>query len=251
MRVRKSPTSIAALLIVASASAADPGRETNPPPAEIPPETLSAERASIGAASGPNLIINGDFENTSATVCRLNLYNAAFNTLVPNVSAFGAGEYPPEIAGELDLMVGETGCGFIVPWSGKVTVGMSSVGTGLLSDALAFELASAVSAKGTYRVSFHASARVDQYSPDTGPIEIGLSNDPDAFGSLVFQGTPQAGDWQEFAHLFVAPVNATYLTVRQANTGDIWNFVDGFSLTVEAPVPAGHVSWGRIKTRFR
>ncbi len=150
-------------------------------------------------------------------------------------------------------MVGETGCGFIPPWSGRVKVGIAgdnAVGNAH-SDAMALELSPPVSAEGTYRVSFHGWAYAASFAPDTAAVEIGLSSDPHSFGTLVFQATPLPGDWQEFVNVFVAPVSATYLTVRQSNTGDVWNNVDGFSLTPEVPVPTDQVSWGKVKSRYR
>ena len=249
MRAPSISGTIAAFCFLASVSAADPGQERNPPAsAAVSPATLPMERGPK-PASGPNLVLNGDFENTSATSCLFNVTNVTFNSLVPNVYAFGG--YPQPSAGEIDLMVDAAGCGFIAPWSGRVKLGFSNTGTVDFSDAMALGLSSPVAAAGTYRVSFHGWAYATGFAPDTGAVEIGLSSDPHSFGTLVFQATPVAGDWQEFTHVFVAPVSATYLTVRQSNSGDTWNHLDGFSLTVEAPVPTDHVSWGTIKTRFR
>jgi hypothetical protein len=177
------------------------------------------------------------------------LTDAAFTARVPNVVAFGG--YPQPLGGEIDLMVDPAGCNFIAPWSGRVKIGLASQGPGLFSDAMALELSSPVSAGATYRMTFHGWAYAARFAPDTGAVEIGLSSDPHAFGTLVFRGTPVTGGWQEFTGIIVAPASATFLTVHQSNSGDIWNNVDGFSLTLEAPVLTGRVSWGRIKSHFR
>jgi hypothetical protein len=64
-------------------------------------------------------------------------------------------------------------------------------------------------------------------------VEIGLSSAPNGFGSLVHTGVITApGQWMQFSTVFVAPVNATYLTVSSGPVLASWSHVDDIILSV-------------------
>jgi hypothetical protein len=78
----------------------------------------------------------------------------------------------------------------------------------------------------------------ESYNNGLGPVEIGLSNSASSFGTLIFSGTPtSAAEWTQFDYGFVAPVDALFLTVRNATEPETYAFVDNFSLAVAVPAP--------------
>ena len=83
----------------------------------------------------------------------------------------------------------------------------------------------------TYELDFYAVG----YSIGTlGPVEIGLTDSPTAFGTSIYTATPAGtGSWSHFAHSFEAPVNADYLTVRVTPDSGTYVAVDNFMLTPE------------------
>lgn len=223
---------------------ANAGSQSMNPP--VPAPTTTPDRAvETRQVAGSNLVLNGGFELTSATGCEFNLSNATLNTRLAHVTAFGSAE-------EVDVMKDPAGCVIGPPHGGVVKIGLSSQNAGGLSDALAMELSAPVIAGSSYAVSFFGWAHPDAVLPEyRGAVEVGLSNDPNTFGTSVFFGIPGPDGWQEFSSEFVAPVGATYLTLRQNNNGDIWNHVDDVSLTLSGPVPAVRRSWGSIKAHYR
>jgi hypothetical protein len=82
----------------------------------------------------------------------------------------------------------------------------------------------------SYQLSFYVEAEF-QFDPDLGAVEVGLSNDPLQFGTLIYSGTGNLnGTWTKLSHGFVAPISANFLTVRGDFTAKSWNFVDDFVL---------------------
>jgi hypothetical protein len=187
----------------------------------------------MGQNSHANLIINGDFEHNAATVTEWNMTNATFNETVASATAFGGTSDIPE--GEIDLVNGASEFGE-PPQSGDWKLGIASEGDGL-ADAFSFDLSAAIVSGNTYNLGFFAHAIVENFSPEIGEVEIGLSNNSIDFGTLVLSGVPDASDWTMLGGTFVAPLNATFLTVRQGNRNS-WNHVDSFSLVL-VPEPSG------------
>ena len=170
-----------------------------------------------------NMIINGDFENNSATGTDFNLNNSAFNSKMHNATAFGTSE-------EIDLVTG-TDYG-IIPRSGKWKLGLHQRTIDPTRvDAFSLELSSQVLNGSNYVLQFYAAGFS---SAPIGPVEIGLSDNPSDFGVLIYTGLPTSDSaWTQFNHAFNAPVDAAYLTVRNAAETDMYVFVDNFSLVPE------------------
>jgi hypothetical protein len=171
-----------------------------------------------------NLLLNGNFENNSASASS-QLSNAQFNAVVADATAFGS-------ADEIDLIT-STDFG-IAPQSGNWKIGLhNQLATGF-NDAFSATLSSPVVAAGSYHLRFFAAL----FGQREGPLEIGLSNSPTNFGTLIFSATPASPtSWTQFDHDFAAAAGASYLTVRMNNSsGDIYAFIDNISLT-EAVVP--------------
>jgi hypothetical protein len=195
-------------------------------------------------ADGPNLVINGDFENTSVVGCVWNMSNADFTAAMANVTAFGDAE-------EMDIMNDPAGCGYLgPPYNGDVKISFSSDMLDGPVDAFAMELSSPLVIGETYTLKFYAWQFGRDFAPDTGPVLVGLSNSANAFGTQIYSATPDTNAWTEMTDTFAAPIAATYLTCKAAAVGDTWTHADYFSLSsVSSPVEQS--SWSVIKGLYR
>lgn len=181
-------------------------------------------------AANANLILNGDFEDHTATSRASNLSNSEFNALMSNATAFGE-------ANEIDLQSG----GQSGDWSLSLHTQATEFGGSF--DAFSLNLSSGVIASNLYQLVFYAWDF--SFGGDFNfQIEIGLSNTATSFGSLLYSASTSATDvWQEFNLNFVAPSDALFLTVRANPTahlesGGNFGIVDNFSLTpVSVPEP--------------
>jgi hypothetical protein len=181
--------------------------------------------AFFAVSAHANLIINGDFEDNTASQTEYNLYHAEFNSTVANATAFGG-------ANEIELATG-------TDWGLRAQSGQWKLGlhkksdSSLKIDAFSFDLSVPIVSGNTYTLQFFAAGK--NGSGPIGPVEVGLSNDPEAFGTQIFTGTPTSTTvWTQFDHVFVAPENAMYLTVRNATSPqEMYAFVDNFSIVPE------------------
>jgi len=87
-----------------------------------------------------------------------------------------------------------------------------------------------------------------------GPVELGLSADPSAFGTPIFSGAPASySDWTHFVFEFDAPVTGSFLTISTSRTvPGMYAFVDDVSLEIPAPAVfpvAGLLVLGRRRSR--
>ena len=195
-----------------------------------------------------NIVINGDFEDNTAVDDQFNMSNATFNATIADATAFGPDE-------QIDLMDTTPTYG-LAPQSGDWKLGIGSDGTinSGVFDAFSFDLSVGVMAGKTYSLSFYAHAVTESFSPAIVDVEVGLSTSATDFGTLVFAGSASSVAWTQLGGNFVAPINASYLTVRDPNSGDGWNHIDNFSLTViptPAALPAGLIALGALATRRR
>lgn len=170
-----------------------------------------------------NLILNGDFENTTSVGCDFNLSNADFTSKMANAVGYGA-------ANEIDIMEGTT-CYGSSAQSGLKKVGIAcKLPFSPDVDELALELAQPLVPGQSYRLSFWVEAEVFSFSPEIADVEIGVSTSSTSFGTLVFAGSGSAGIWTQLQTTFTAPVAATWLTIRQETNTDSWNHIDNFVL---------------------
>jgi hypothetical protein len=196
-------------------------------------------------AGAENLILNGDFEETSLAQCLGNLSNFEFGLYMPHAAAFGRSE-------QIDIMIGPTGCDFLGPAeSGEVKIGISSDLDPPRTDAFSFELSAPVETGKTYTVSFHAWQWGRTFAPDIGPVRIGLSNDPHSFGTEIYRATPGTSGWNHLRWTFRARGDSDYLTVEAASAGDTWIHIDNFSLVEGTAATIEAVSWGTLKAACR
>jgi hypothetical protein len=223
-------TGLVAFFTPAAHPQSNPPVAADQPPVVSPPNWSGVSASLLGASKlGPELILNGDFENTSIIGCAFGLSNASFTAGMANATGFGTAE-------EIDVMVSPTGCSYLLaPTSGSVKIGVSSQFMGGLVDAFSLHLSEPLISGESYTLSFDAIAYAQDFAPDTGDVLIGVSTVPNAFGTLVYSATPPPINWQSFGTTFVAPNNGQYLTVQQVDSGDIWNHLDSFSLIAECP----------------
>ena len=183
--------------------------------------------ASGTAIANANIILNGDFENNNATagVSQYNLTNAEFSALVHDTTAFGS-------SGELDFYT--SGSGYEPdPQSGSWEVRLHSNGVDMV-DAFSLWLSSPVLAGASYALRFHVAGDLGMNPVAPLSIKVGLSNDAQAFGTLLYTSSGvfgTGGAWNQYNTSFVAPHAASFLTVQN---GSVSAVVDNFTLV---PVP--------------
>ena len=176
------------------------------------------------AHSRSNLIQNGSFEINGSSGCAFNQSNSEFNSIVPEVFAFGGAQ-------EIDIMKAEGACGWgLPPQSGRTKLGISGAG-----DAFAMALSQEVSPGKRYRLELFANAALLFFPHTTMHVEVGISSDPTSFGTLVLSGSPSPTAWTQFAEVFEAPHSASFVTVRCFSG---WSHVDNFSLVEVDKAPA-------------
>lgn len=181
-----------------------------------------------GTAAQGNLILNGDFEDNTASLSQFNMGNSTFTAAVADATGFGT-------SAEIDLVTGAAWG--IAPQSGEWKLGLHQKPDNTTNvDAFSLDLSSAVVSGNAYALQFFAVGRT---SDTLGPVEIGLSDSATSFGTLIFSGTPAGTtEWTQFDYTFITPINASFLTVRNATVYDMYVFVDNFSLVETEMIPA-------------
>lgn len=164
--------------------------------------------------------LNGSFEATVVAACTYNLDNTSFNALMPNVNAYGGGN-------EMDIII--DGC-----YTTGIADGLKCVGLAALYDEIAIELSAPLVSGTNYSISFSSYGNTD-FRP-LGDLEIGASTNNSSFGALLITVSPGADVWTNHTVTFIAPNNATHITVRNAQTGiTLWNRVDNFVIISGLP----------------
>ena len=187
----------------------------------------AAALSCAAAASAQNMIINPSFESNTAGGSMSNMTNATFNATVNNATAFGA-DYV------IDLYL-------VNPWGlppvhgqWKLAIHKNSFGA---VDAFSFDLNNAIVSGKLYHLEFWAHAETT-FDPGNQPVEIGISNSAAAFGTLVYtSGGLAVNSWTQYTTNFVAPANASYLTVQNSQGTNTWAHIDDFQLTL-VPAPS-------------
>jgi gliding motility-associated-like protein len=163
-------------------------------------------------------LLNGSFEITSAPVgCNYNLSNATFNGWMTNVLAFGGGE-------ETDIIM--DGCYVTGLPDGLRSISIAHVPEDEVSMAIDAPLVTGVS----YTLSMWALGETT-FVP-SGNFQIGASTSATSFGTLIYTGTPTVMAWGNHTFTFIAPNDATHITVRNAPGGAYWNHLDHFEFIV-------------------
>ena len=175
----------------------------------------------VGRAQlGPNLVINGDFENHNGSGCQIDLTAGYFGHAVPNATAFG-------LANEIDVMSGA--CYGPAAISGSTKVGIRTRPVTQARDEFSLDLYASVVAGSVYELSLWVlSGRTSNSS--IGRVEVGLTIDPHTMGTVFFTApAPAPAQWTRLVIVFIAPVNGDWLTVSSGQT-EGWTHVDGIEL---------------------
>lgn len=173
-------------------------------------------------------LLNGSFENNTATLGSdmINIVNSVWNNTMADSYAFGDWNGGGDNGGDLDIMSTGNYCG--AAHDGNWCVALTAGG----SDAFSLTLSSPLVAGHSYSVRFYDRI-CGGFS--TEPVEVGVSDVHDAFGSLVYAAPTPIVDagWTQRSGDFVAPINGQYLTVRCGglNSGSPWTQVDDFVLS--------------------
>ncbi len=176
------------------------------------------------AFAGPNLIVNGSFEDNSAEGTIYNLDNAEYTSTMSNSTAFSTGLQ------QIDIMQGDGEFG-PTAIDGEYKVGLAS---GYGQDALSLDLSSPLIDGKVYELSFYAIRVEGEFTEGDSGLEVGVSNAPDAFGTNIYStGVVATSGWQLFQTSFIATGTESYLTLRiNQDVAEIttWLHIDAFSL---------------------
>jgi len=167
----------------------------------------------MGHFAAAQEFVNGNVEtNTgSPNTDYLGLTAPEFEAMVPNAYSSG-------ISPNIDLITNFWNIG---PQDGDWYLGITP------HDLLTLELTDELVAGSTYTLTFY-----DMCKEIAFPIEIGVTDDPHAFGDGVYT-TPQGAllaTWTERTFTFTAPGNGRYISVRQQFGDDprAWAGIDNF-----------------------
>ena len=172
----------------------------------------------LKSTSYSQTLLNGSFEITSAPVgCNYNLSNATFNGWMTNVLAYGGGE-------EMDIIM--DGCYVTGIPDGVRSVSMA----GMILDEFSMAIDAPLVTGVSYTLSMWALGETT-FRP-LGNFEIGASTSATSFGTLIYSGTPAEMVWGNHTFTFIAPNDATHITLRN-EAGEIhWNHLDHFEFIV-------------------
>lgn len=173
-----------------------------------------------GFVSSQN-IINGDFENSTATTfCSFNLMNDEFNAIMEDVIAFGP-------YSNLDIL------GTYCPDYGEPQSGDWFVGLSVLEafDAFAMKLDAPLESGNVYELEFFQKKDV---AYTTNPLLIGYSLSENDFGTLIDSIPGDDIEWVNHTVQFTPSLNAEYITFKAYPYQYGWNHIDNVSLTETA-----------------
>ena len=173
---------------------------------------------SFAIKANSQVIVNGSFEVTTAPVgCNYNLSNAVFNGFMTDVQAYGAGN-------ETDIIM--DGCYVVDLPDGLRSISIAHVPEDEVSMVIDVPLVTGE----TYTLSFWALSETTFAGP--GDVVIGASTSATAFGTLIQTVSPTVMSWGNHTFTFVAPNDATHITVKNGPGGPYWNHLDHFEFIV-------------------
>jgi hypothetical protein len=216
-------------------------------------------------------IINGSFENNTATIHVFNMINNQYNAIIASSSSFGSpvsntnsgnidlfktgGAYPSYPSWTADAQEGDW---FIIPsamgytyidWNNDTVLGW------YCEDAFSLELDDTLSKGSWYTLIFHI-----KHKPPPGGfpgygfgrLSVGMSHYADSFGVVIDTTAYTDTAWAQHSVHFQATSNFEHITCRpvREQIGANWASVDNFSLRLDStgtymPPPA---SWNCLAT---
>lgn len=202
--------------------------------------------ANTGKAS--NLVANGDFENNTSGITRLNLSNASFSGYMPDVTPFG----------ELEALDIVTGVDFgLAPQSGSWKVGISRDQFGAAAgDAFTMTLSSSASSGAEYTLDFY-TAQLSGSPAANLRVSISSSATSEGLNFITYSplSATSTSSWTHHTVTFTAANSGQYLAFRDVEQG-AFAFIDNVSLTaIPEPgsfslIAAGMVGFAVLRRRF-
>jgi len=190
---------------------------------------------SVVTASAANLVVNGSFENNSASGNVFNPNNATFNALVPSVTAYGVRE-------GIDLQTIGSGYG-LAPQNGNWKVSPASDAGGFAEE-FSMNLTGALTPGQSYQLDFYIE-RLQSDVFNGGTVQVGLSSSATVFGTQIASATAPGSGWLLSSTTFAAPNAGSFITVRVTTTQSSWVGLDNFFLTA-VPEPSSCTLLGAL-----
>ena len=216
-----------------------------------------------------NLILNGSFENNTATTTILNLSNIQYNTTIASSSSFGQGSASGN-GGDIDLLKSSSepdsiasnwkaqdGNWFITPGSigdYYITPNWDTIPAWFMQDAFALELSDTLTTGNWYTLNFYITHENPLAYPFylPGRLSVGMSHYTDSFGVIIDTTAYTDTAWAKQSFHFQATSNFRHITCRpvREQIGANLAFVDNFVLVFDStgtyiPPPA---SWNCLAT---
>jgi hypothetical protein len=211
-------------------------------------------------------IINGSFENNTATSFIYDLSNAQYNFTIASSSSFGLHNY-----GEIDLLKTGGGYWFDTTWIAEAQEGDWFISPGAMGDHhinlngdtilgwfsqehFSLELDDTLSIGSWYTLSFYSKHKhpLGSFLYASGRLSVGMSHYADSFGVVIDTTAYTDTAWAQHSVHFQATDSFAHITCRPARNqiGGNWAFVDNFSLRLDStgtyiPPPA---SWNCLAT---
>ena len=183
-----------------------------------------------------NLILNGSFENNYIVGCASTMNSLSWNDDVNDITSFGT---------DVALLRGNCVTCPSLPnyyWGGDPEEGFwfadfytipITLPNGTIvwtQSKIALHLSDPLSLEKNYKLSFYIKkpppGPIDSVCPsiDNNSIEVGISNSPTSFGSLLYSTPLGDSVWTQYSIVFNTQNAEEYITV-QVDTGDVNNYV--------------------------
>lgn len=182
------------------------------------------------SAAAQNFILNGSFENNSAT--------GNLSGLTSNWSSYVSGSWEVD-GGTMDLITSDN-CGTASDGNWFVRTSPQDEIWPYL--AFSLKLSTPISVGPLYFISFDKM----YCGPNSSPIDVGISNDSTLLGTVIHTfDAPLVNSWATESYSFLAPSSAKYLTVNVGITGGtgevaldnfVLQFVDGIDELSPLPI---------------
>ena len=203
-----------------------------------------------------NLILNGSFENNTATTSMINLLNVQYNAVVASSSSFGDNITSGD--GDIDLfktgeiiyssypswsIEAQEGDWFIVP-SAKgfnyIDINGDTLPFWFDQNAFSLELSDTLTTGSWYTLIYYIKYKhppggyPNFYLP--GRLSVGMSHYADSFGVIIDTSAYTDTIWQQQNIHFQATDNFAHITCRPVREqfGGNWAFVDNFVLVFDS-----------------
>ncbi|MFA6151076.1 MAG: T9SS type A sorting domain-containing protein [Chitinophagaceae bacterium] len=171
--------------------------------------------------------LNGSFEISTATDCKLNINNASYNSYMSNVKGIGVYE-------KLDIFY-DTKCSIYgLAQDGHYYCSLENPVDYYIPTALSFELTTAVVAGKSYTFYYYDKGT----SWGGGAIDFGVSATDTGFGTLIHTQPDSSSEatWIKRKVTFTAPITGKYITARYGENRDSYIIIDNFAFEKSASI---------------